>query len=72
MKIQIEIEIQPFTVPNFVRRVRLKDEIVGKDDDSTGIPIGSLDTAILDKLCDDFKANVFKKAGKELPPRSEA
>ncbi len=31
-------------------------------------PLSDLDSLTLDKLCNDFRDEVFRKAGKEQPP----
>lgn len=64
MKVQIELDIAPFTVPNFVRR---KTSVSGEDE--TGIPLSDLDPTALSTLCDEFRREVFKKAGKQQPPQ---
>lgn len=58
MKAKIEIDLKPFTVPNFVVPE------VGGD----GLPLSVLDSLTLDRMCREFRASVFQKAGKEMPP----
>lgn len=70
MKATIEIELQPFTVPNFVRptaRQMAGDEQV-KEIAQESFPLSALDPVTLDKMCDEFRDGVFKKAGKNPPP----
>ena len=65
MKTNIEIELEPFSTPNYVRTKKAghKESL-----DDTCIHIRDLDSETLDKLCNDFRSKVFKKAGKVPPP----
>lgn len=63
MKVKIECEVKPFSVPNFVILENILNE------DPTGIPLSALDEYTLEEMCDDFRAAVFKNAGKSRPPR---
>ena len=68
MKATLQVELQPFQTPNFVRAV-VKAGL--KQDGMQEIPcypLSDLDSLTLAKLCDDFRAEVFRKAGKEQPP----
>lgn len=68
MKATLEVELQPFTTPNFVRakpRPCLKQDGL---QELPAYPLSDLDSWTLDKLCRDFRDEVFKKAGKEQPP----
>lgn len=70
MKATIEIELQPFTVPNFVRpapKQRAKGENVSSDE-TAAIALSDLSATTLDMMCDDFRREIFKKAGKQQPP----
>lgn len=67
MKAQIDVEIEPFSTPNFAR-------VAGKNldqnrDDSAAVALSTLDALTLERLCDDFRAEVFRKAGKQRPPQ---
>ena len=59
-----EIELQPFTVPNYVRQV----QPVGKRQDGWTetrlIPLSELSAETLEIMCDEFRGSVFKGAGK--------
>jgi hypothetical protein len=66
MKATIEVKLRPFTVPNFV--IAESDTAAAKDD-GVSYPISALDAATLDQMCSDFRDGVFKKAGKQQPPR---
>lgn len=67
MKATLNIELQPFTTPNFVRAVMP----LGKREDgfkeAPCYPLSDLDSFTLHKLCEDFRDEVFRKAGKEQP-----
>lgn len=64
MKATIEIDLQPFSIPNFVRPAENPD--VTRD--QLAIPLSSLDSLTLSRLCDEFRRAVFEKAGKQQPP----
>lgn len=63
MKVKIEVNLAPFSIPNFVR---VEDEDTGKE--RTAIALEELDGVTLDRLCDEFRTAVFKKAGCGFPP----
>lgn len=68
MKATLEVTLKPFTVPNFVL---VEEAPVSRGEGfspSEGIPLSALDSLTLDRLCNQFRAEVFKKAGKEQPP----
>lgn len=58
MKISIEVDIMDFHTPEYVD-LKDSEELVN---------IKELGPEILLELCDKFKDNVFKKAGKQFPP----
>jgi len=66
MKMKIEGEILPFDVPDFVH-IRIGDDKAGQP-----VTVRSWFAAhtpeTLAALCDGFRAEVFRKAGKEEPP----
>jgi hypothetical protein len=68
MKATLEVQLQPFTVPNFVRQASK----VGRKEDGVQelpcYPLSDLDSWTLHRLCSDFRDEVFKKSGKEQPP----
>ena len=61
------IELQPFTVPNFVRPV----SPIGKREDgwkeTPAIPLSELSSETLKAMCDEFVRSVFIKSGKTPP-----
>lgn len=63
MKIKQEIEIKPFTVPNFV----ILNGSKTLQCLNPSIPIENLDVDVLSELCIEFRANVFKKCDKKDP-----
>lgn len=65
-ELSVKVEIEPFQVPDFVT-VDDAPDFISED---TGIPLSALDSMALDKLCRDFRDEVFKKAGKEQPPQA--
>lgn len=66
MKANVEIAIQPFTIPFFVRRDK-KAAGAGDPDAEAAFPLSDVDEMALSALCDQFRADVFKKAGKTDP-----
>lgn len=67
MAIETQIKLQHFRVPNFV----LTEPNVGRREDGFSeapkYALNELDAATLDLLCDQFREDVFKKAGKQDP-----
>lgn len=63
----MEIRFRPWTVPNFAVIVQPS----GKRQDGftpfPTLPIREIDAADLSRLCDEFRAEVFRKAGKQDP-----
>jgi len=66
MKVNIEVELRGFNVPNFVIiEAKLEEKV-----EAQSIPLSSLEAVTLHKMCEEFRNEVFKKAGKSQPPRS--
>lgn len=65
MKIQHSVELKPFMVPSHAI-VDMRD--YGKDVDQS-IPLKSLSVDTLAALCDEFRREVFAKAGKKDPQK---
>lgn len=65
MDATITIKLKPWIVPNFARRDRGRGH--ADDDESIGIPLSDLSPETLDKMCDEFRREVFKKAGQREP-----
>ena len=68
MKATLQVELQPFQTPNFVRAVGKPGVRQDGMQELPCYPLSDLDPDTLDKLCRDFRAEVFRKAGKEQPP----
>lgn len=65
-ELSVKVEIKPFQVPNFV----MVDDAPDFISEDIGIPLSALDSLTLDKLCRDFREEIFKRAGKEQPPQA--
>lgn len=63
---KVDVAIEPFSTPNFVRRA--KKTAASGDDSDPAFPLRDVDASTLSELCDQFRADVFKQAGK-LDPR---
>ncbi len=68
MKATLTVELQPFTTPNFVRAVMPPGKREDGFKETPCYPLSDLDPLTLDKLCEDFRDEVFRKAGKGQPP----
>ena len=68
MKATLEVELQPFQVPNFVRPVAKPGKREDGFAETVAYPLSDLDSMTLWRLCKDFTDEVFRKAGKEQPP----
>lgn len=64
MKVKVELDIAPFSIPNFVR---VEEADTGKE--RTAIALEELDSYTLDRLCAEFRTAVFNKANKDFPPK---
>ena len=64
MKAKLNMELQPFTTPNFVRLA-----VEAGDASKEGYPVAikDLDAETLEALCDQFRKELFAKAGKRDP-----
>lgn len=69
MKAKIDVVLKPFQVPNYV----LTEQLPGVKQDGLRegpkYALSELDPDTLAKLCEDFTQAIFKKAGKQRPPR---
>jgi hypothetical protein len=63
------VELQPFTVPNYVRQSMPPVKRQDGWHEAPIHPLGDLDAETLAQLCDDFRRAVFEKAGKADPSR---
>jgi CRISPR/Cas system endoribonuclease Cas6 (RAMP superfamily) len=63
---KVEVELQPFTVPNFVL---VKPRLGFRQEGITEAPkfaLSELDEQTLEQLCAEFRRAVFAKAGKAV------
>lgn len=63
MDISINLKIRDFSVPAFVIPIDPPGNRQDGFKDSAGIPLRELSPEVLGNLCDNFRAEVFKKAG---------
>lgn len=59
MEISLLINVEPFCTPDYV---------IVTEDNSKTIPLTELSVSSLEALCYQFKAEVFRKANKSIPP----
>lgn len=71
LKAKIELQVRPFTVPNFVIAENPNPDAAGEFTKEGGFPLSMIDANTLDRMCDEFRDAVFKKAGKSPPPTCE-
>jgi len=67
MKVTMQVELKPFVTPNFVLAVVKPGRREDGLKEVPSYPLSDLDTETLDKLCRDFRDEVFRKAGKPKP-----
>lgn len=74
MNVKMNIEIQPWTVPNFVigKMPGVKRDDGFNPDACPKWHIKDMDSETLAAQCDKFRAEVFQKAGKVDPQRKES
>jgi hypothetical protein len=58
MKLTLSLEFEPFMTPNFVRVA---------NQEGKAFPLKDLPPEALSALCDEFRREVFRKAGKTDP-----
>lgn len=68
MRATVQLEVEPFRVPNFVRVSVKGGTTYIEEGTPPAIPLSELDSAALSALCEAFRIEVFRKANKELPP----
>ena len=69
-RVEMKIDLIPFTVPNFVTGVMPpKSRQEGPYVDSPKWALADVPEEDLSKLCDNFRAEVFSKAGKTDPKK---
>lgn len=70
LKTTIEVELQPFTVPDKVYAVAPEGTRQGGFVAPTSFWLSDLDADTLDTMCNEFRREVFKRTGKKEPPRT--
>jgi hypothetical protein len=71
MSVKIDLELQPFNTPNFVIvKMPARPRHDGWQE-SPKYSLAELDAQTLSALCDQFRAEIFKKAGKDDPRPTE-
>ena len=71
MNIETKVKLQPFRTPNFVL---VESHVAPRQQglvESPKYALKDLDEATLDLLCDQFREDIFKKAGKQDPHNKE-
>lgn len=63
--IKTEIKLRPFGTPNFVIPVGLPGRRQDGFKEMSSIPLSELSSETLGILCNEFRKEVFQKAGKE-------
>jgi len=63
----IKIALKPFSTPNFVLLNFPAGERQHGFKESPTVPLSEVDADSLAKLCDDFREEIFRKAGKRDP-----
>lgn len=64
MKINVDLEVMPFNIPNFVIPITESDI---KGESFPAIPLRQIPANILSDMCDEFRKQIFIKADKEDP-----
>lgn len=68
MNANIEVKLKPFKTPNFV----LVEEPAKPREEGFAegrkFSLSELDADTLSRMCNDFRAEIFKKAGRHEPP----
>jgi hypothetical protein len=63
----MEVEVLAFSTPSYVRLKTPPGQRQDGFKEAPAIPLSELDAEVLDTLCNDFRAQVFLKAGKQDP-----
>ena len=64
INMKIELKLKPFMTPNFVSAEKQEQFTRGE---GPCFPLKDVDADSLSLLCDQFREDVFKKAGKQDP-----
>lgn len=71
MKIKMEVDLVPMTVPNYVIAVTPPGKRQDGLTESPKYKLSELSETVLGQLCDEFRAEIFKKAGKDDPDKEK-
>lgn len=63
---KLEIELLPFTVPNFVQAKGKPGQRQDGFHPSPSYPLADLSDETLAEMCETFRREVFRKAGREV------
>ncbi len=63
----LELQLRPFQVPNFVSAEMPPQQRQDGVSFSGGFPLSTVSAEKLSKMCDEFRAKIFEKAGKKDP-----
>lgn len=64
---EVKMKVQPWATPNYVRLVAPPSTRQEGLKEAPALHVKDVDAEVLSQLCDDFRATVFKEAGKEDP-----
>ncbi len=64
MKVQVEMEALPFTIPNYVLAI---NRSATGDEERISVPLKSLTSRELYGLCQEFVDRVYASCGREAP-----
>lgn len=67
MKVTHEVELQPFMTPNFIVTVMPPGTRQEGMKEAPKIALADAGPATLSALCDQFREDIFRKAGKKDP-----
>lgn len=70
MKATIELDLKPFMTPNFVQVKQEPSQRQEGMKEPRSFALSELDENTLERLCENFTNEVFKKAGKTRPTPS--
>lgn len=66
-KLMLQIELQPFRVPNYVIAVGNPGKREDGFQEAPKYPLSDLSAETLEQMCREFRAEVFRKADKSPP-----
>lgn len=71
-KRKLSVDIAPWATPNFVSvKIPLRHRLSHTDlKETTGVPLAYVDAETLSELCNEFRAEIFRKANKKDPHKA--